>query len=234
MSTDDQYWVAVAIGTAIGVAACGAARRFPGRTATWIGRGISLILAADAVAFLLRPIIDGGWTARSSLPLDLCDVALVLAAISCWHPRWRLGVELTYFWGLAGTLQAVATPDLPVSFPDLVFFEFVVAHLAIVIAAAYLVVGLRLRPRRGSVPRVFAITVAYAVFAGILDWLTGGNYMYLRHVPAQSSLLSFLGPWPWYIVGAAGVAVVLLLALDAPFRLTSDATSGSDRHAEHS
>lgn len=34
------------------------------------------------------------------------------AAIACWWPQWLLDVELTYFWGLAGTLMAVVTPDL--------------------------------------------------------------------------------------------------------------------------
>ena len=55
--------------------------------------------------------------------------------VACWPPRWQLGVELSYFWGLTGTLQAVLTPDLSVSFPHLEFFEFVVGHVGIVIAA---------------------------------------------------------------------------------------------------
>jgi hypothetical integral membrane protein (TIGR02206 family) len=145
-------------------------------------------------------------------------VTLVIAALACWRPQWQIGVELTYFWGPAGTLQAVVTPDLSVSFPHLNFFEFILGHLGIVIAALYLVVSLGVEPRRGSVPRVVAITAAYTAFVGVVDWLTGGNYMYLSRVPTHSWLLSALGPWPWYIVSAAGVAVVLLLILDAPFR----------------
>jgi uncharacterized membrane protein YwaF len=43
--------------------------------------------------------------------------------------------------------------------------------------------------------------------------------MFLAAIPATSSLLSVLGPWPWYILSAAGVALILLWALDAPFRL---------------
>jgi hypothetical integral membrane protein (TIGR02206 family) len=218
MGTSGQYWVAVAIGGAVGLSACIMARRFSGRTATYIGRGISVLLAADAVTFSLNPVIAGDWTARSSLPLALCDVTLVIGALACWLPNWRLGVELTYFWGLAGTLQAVLTPDLSTPFPQLGFIEFTVGHLGIVIAAMYLVVGLGLRPRRGSVPRVFAITVIYTACVGVIDWLTGANYMYLANQPAHASLLSLLGPWPWYIASAAGVAIILLLVLDAPFR----------------
>ena len=190
------------------------------------------MLVADAAIFVMVPLTDGRWSAQTSLPLALCDLALIVAAIACWWPRWNLAVELTYFWGLAGTLQAVVTPDLSAGYPQLEFFEFVVGHLGIVIAALFLVVGLRLRPRRGSVLRVFAITAAYTAFVGWFDWLTGSNYMFLAAVPTHGSLLSVLGPWPWYIVSAAGVAIVLLLILDAPFhryRLSGPNLVGSRR-----
>jgi Predicted integral membrane protein len=104
---------------------------------------------------------------------------------------------------------------------------FVVGHLGIVIAALFLVVGLRLEPRPGSVMRVFAITAAYTAFVGCFNWLTGSNYMYLAAVPTHGSLLSVLGPWPWYILSAAAVALVLLLILDAPFH-----RSRTGRHTE--
>jgi hypothetical integral membrane protein (TIGR02206 family) len=181
-------------------------------------RGIGVVLAADAVVFATDPLINGTWTARASLPLALCDVALVIAAAACWWPRYPLLIELTWFWGLAGTLQAIATPDLSVGFPHLEFFEYVVGHVGIVFAALYLVVGIGYRPRAGSVPRVFAITVVYTGFVGLIDWLIGADYMFLASRPVHWSLLSVLGPWPWYIVSAAGVALVLLVVLDAPFR----------------
>jgi hypothetical integral membrane protein (TIGR02206 family) len=151
------------------------------------------------------------------LPLALCNAGVVVAAIACW---WRvpLLVELTYFIGLAGTLQAVLTPDLDAAFPHLVFFEYVVGHVGIVLAALFLVVGMRLQPRPGAVLRVFAITAAYTAFVGLIDGVTGANYMFLRRPPGEWTLLRLLGPWPWYVVSAAGVALVLLGVLDLPFR----------------
>jgi hypothetical integral membrane protein (TIGR02206 family) len=197
---------------------CAAARRSSGRWRAIAAKAIGVILAADAVVFATVPLTNGTWTARDSLPLALCDVALVVAAAACWWPQQPLLIELTWFWGLAGTLQAVATPDLSVGFPHLEFFEYVVGHLGIVIAALYLVVGLGFRPRAGSVRRVFAITIAYTAFVGLIDWATGADYMFLASRPVHWSLLSVLGPWPWYILSAAGVALVLLIVLDAPFR----------------
>jgi hypothetical integral membrane protein (TIGR02206 family) len=134
--------------------------------------------------------------------------------------RQRLLVEVTYFWGLAGSLQSLLTPDLKVGWPSLEFVEYVLAHAAIVCAALFLVVGQRLVPRHRAVVRVWLITLAYSGFVGIIDAVTGGDYMYLRQVPGTWTLLSVLGPWPWYIVSAAVVALVLFTLLDLPWRRT--------------
>jgi hypothetical integral membrane protein (TIGR02206 family) len=208
------YGASVAVAAATCAALCGAARKDRGRCGAVV---LGLILLAVAVIWVVQSAVSGSWTAAGSLPLPLCDVALVVAALACWWPRPLL-VELTWFWGMAGTLQAVITPDLAVAFPNLLFLEYVVGHLGIVVAAVYLVVGLRITPRPGAVPRTFAITAAYTACVGVVDAVTGGDYMFLRSRPATWSLLSVLGPWPWYIVGAAGVAVVLLVLLDLPFR----------------
>ncbi|HEX8971455.1 TIGR02206 family membrane protein [Oryzihumus sp.] len=219
MSSPLAYWVGVALGAVGCTALCVACRRWPGPWTRWAGRGIAALLAVDAVTFVVSPVVTGRWSVQTSLPLALCDVALIVAAVACWFPQWALAVELTWFWGLTGTLQAVLTPDLTATFPQLEFFEFVVGHVGIVVAALYLVVGLRHTPRRGAVGRVFAITVAWTAVVGIFDWVTGSNYMFLAAVPEHTSLLSLLGPWPWYILSAAVVALVMLLLLDAPFRL---------------
>ena len=114
--------------------------------------------------------------------------------------------------------KRVATPDLDADFPDLEFFEFVVGHLGIVTAALFLVIGLRLHPRRGAVLRVIAITATYTAVVGGIDWSTGANYMFLAMIPQHPSLLSVLGPWPWYIVNAAAGAVLLFPILDLSFQ----------------
>lgn len=219
------YWSAAAVAAAGCAALCVAARRRPGPWRLVAARGIGLLLAADMIAYTIDLGTRDAWTAGHSLPLDLCDLGVVVAAAACW---WRvpLLVELTYFWGLAGTLQAVLTPDLDVGFPHLAFFEFVVAHLGIVVAALFLVVGLRLAPRPRAVPRVFAITLAYTSFVGVVDAVTGGDYMFLRRPPQEWTLLRVLGPWPWYVLSAAGVALVLLVALDAPFWAARRARAG--------
>jgi len=214
--TPVPYAVTVALGLVAGVALCVSARRRPGAWTKVAARILALVLLADAISWTISQVVAGTWRAATDLPLALCDVAVLVAAAACWWETPLL-VELTYFWGLAGTLQAVITPDLNVGFPHLVFFQYLVGHLGIVLAAIYLVVGLRMAPRPGAVVRTFTITLGYSAFVGIVDALTGANYMFLRSPPANWTLLKVLGPWPWYIASATGVALVLLVVLDLPF-----------------
>ncbi|HXQ58453.1 MAG TPA: TIGR02206 family membrane protein [Acidimicrobiales bacterium] len=214
--TPTAYVVTVACAALAAVILCTAARRRRGPWRLVVARIIGLALAADAVSWIVSLIVAGDFSAKTSLPLALCNMAAIVAAAACW---WRvpLLVELTYFWGLAGTLQAVITPDLNVGFPHLVFFEYMVGHLGIVLAAVFLVVGLGLRPRPRAVVRVLTVTLAYTGVVGLVDGLAGANYMFLRRPPANWTLLRLLGPWPWYLLSATGVALVLFTALDAPF-----------------
>jgi hypothetical integral membrane protein (TIGR02206 family) len=124
---------------------------------------------------------------------------------------------MTWFWGMAGTLQAVVTPDLSAGFPHLAFFQYLVGHLGVVLAAMFLVVGMGIVPRRKAAIRVFAITVCYSAVVGLVDAVAGANYMFLRRPPSNWTLLRLLGPWPWYTLSAAGVAAVLFTLLDMPF-----------------
>jgi hypothetical integral membrane protein (TIGR02206 family) len=66
--------------------------------------------------------------------------------------------------------------------------------------------------------RAFGATAAVAACAALASALTGGNYMYLRERPESASLLDLLGPWPWYVAGAAAVGLALFVLLDLPFR----------------
>ena len=105
-------------------------------------------------------------SARTDLPLALCNVAVLVAAAACW---WQVPVlvELTWVRGMAGTLQAVVTPDLSSGYPHLQFFRYLVGPLGIVLAASFLVVGMGIAPRRGAVPRALAITAAYTAAAAV-------------------------------------------------------------------
>ena len=212
-----EHVVALAVIAVVVAALVVAARKSPGR---WLNV-LAIVLVVDEVSWWVYLIAGGvpGSRLEQSLPLQLCDVAIFIAAAALWT-RNQLLVEVTYFWGIAGTLQALLTPDLPQHFPSYPYWQYYIAHGGVVAAALLLVVGMRLHPRRWAVARVAALTVAYAAFVFVVDLVTLSDYMYLRTKPSSATLLDFLGPWPVYILSAALIGIGLFAILDAPFRIT--------------
>jgi hypothetical integral membrane protein (TIGR02206 family) len=96
-----------------------------------------------------------------------------------------------------------------------------------VVAAVLMAWGMRRTPRPGAVRRVFAWSLLVTGLAAIGCLLFDGNYMFLRRKPRDDSLLDVMGPWPWYIVSAAAIALALFWLLDRPFDGRRRRTAGS-------
>lgn len=223
-----EHLIALALIVVASACAVLVPRRWPGG---WTGPAC-LVLAVALVMFEVSwwVFVAAGGVPGSvpaySLPLQLCDAAILVAAVALWTRRQIL-IEVTYFWGLAGAVQALLTPDLPQHFPSFPYWQYYLAHGGVVVAALFLVAGLGLRPRLFSAVRVAGITVAYAAGVGLVDALTGANYMYLHFKPPSPTLLDAMGPWPWYIGGGAVMAAVLLVALEAPLHIRPRAAAAS-------
>ncbi|HXM53020.1 MAG TPA: TIGR02206 family membrane protein [Candidatus Binatus sp.] len=215
-----EHVLPLALLVVVAVLLCVAARRAPGRWIDAVAAIIAVVLVIAELSWQPYVLANKTWSLGASLPVQLCDVGgFVAAAALLW--RQLLLVEVAYFWGLGGTLQAVLTPDLQDQhFPSFPYLQFYVTHDLVILAALFLVIGLALHPRPGAVRRIFLLTLAFAAVVGLIDLVTGGNYMYLRQVPASGSLLSLMGPWPWYVATGAVLTFVVLAILYAPFRLS--------------
>ncbi len=194
-----------------------------GRRASWswnrcIRVALGGLLIASEAAWLLWAAAHRELTPAAGLPLQLSDAATLLAAAALLT-RWRPLVELTYFWAGAGMLQALITPDVSEPFPSFIFFQYYAAHGLVVVAAAFLVLGLGLAPGVGAVRRAALLTLGYTAVVGLVDLLTGGDYMFLRQRPPTPSLLDLLGPWPWYLASATALGIALFALLNLPFSI---------------
>jgi hypothetical integral membrane protein (TIGR02206 family) len=203
---------------AANVLLCAAARRNP--AGPWIPRfmkGLAILQVVNVVASHAYLVATERWTAEWALPCQLCDAAIAVSVLGLFRPAPLL-FELTYFWGLGGALQGLVTPAVEEGFPDPVFLQFFVVHVGLVTAALFQAFGLGMRPRRRVVLRMMLWTNACAAMAAVTSWITGGNYMFLRHPPPTGSLLDLLGTWPWYIVWGEVVAFAAFSVLALPFR----------------
>ncbi|HYH45775.1 MAG TPA: TIGR02206 family membrane protein [Thermoanaerobaculia bacterium] len=180
-----------------------------------IAAALALTLVANQIV-LAAVALHNGLPWADWAPMQLCDWVTFLCAAALLR-RHQLLFELTYFWGLAGTFQAVLTPDLPFGFPHPSFLSFQIAHAGIVVAVLYLVLGLGQRPVPRSILRAFLWIQVYLAAAALVNVAFGTNFGYLRAKPARASLLDLLGPWPWYILSLEALALVLFTVLYLPF-----------------
>lgn len=182
----------------------------------WLRIGLGILLLADGVGWYSYLAAMGQHVFPWQLPLELCNVVLYLLGIVL--VTGSEGVfDVAYYWALGGSTMALLTPNLWEHFPSVSTVQFFVAHGLVVSATLYLVWSGLMRPRRGSVLRAMIAVNLLALFDGIFDAVFKTDYMYLRFKPQNVSLLSYLGPWPWYVLAAEPVALALFLLLYWPF-----------------
>jgi hypothetical integral membrane protein (TIGR02206 family) len=150
--------------------------------------------------------------------MHLCNWAGFLALFALVTRRPLL-VELVYFWGLAGTFQALVTPNLFYGFPHPFYFTFFALHGGVVAAGLYLVAGLKIYPRPRAAVRAWLWLQLYGAVALLTNLLTSSNYGFLGEKPARGSLMDFFGPWPWYLLVLELVGLAAFALLNLPFVL---------------
>jgi len=184
------------------------AARTLGRT---LGALTALIYAAVLVYSLIPPSIM--W----SVPLQLTDLATTAGAYALWSQR-HWAVALTYYWGLALSVQALISPVLRgPDFPNYQFLAFWAIHLLVVWAAIYLTWGRGMRPRWRSYRLVVVITATWAAIAFVFNTIAGTNYGFTNRKPDTATLLDVLGPWPVYVFTSAALLLVVWALMTWPW-----------------
>lgn len=192
---------------------------------------LAVILLGSELSWQWWQVTDEVWHLRYSLPLHLCDVALLLSVVML---IWRIQAlfELVYFWAFAGTLQALITPDLGnYNFPHMHFFQYFISHSMVILAVAYMIVAEGFRPHWRSIWKVFWVTNIYAGGVALINVVAKSNYLMLSAKPMVPTIVDYLGPWPAYILALEAIGLLSCVLYYIPFAI-KDRQSKSVR--EHS
>jgi len=181
------------------------------RLGRMLGAATAVIYAAILVYVLTPPTIE------SSVPLQLTDLATVVAAYALWSQK-QWAYALTYYWGLVLSTQALISPALQSpDFPHYQFLAFWAIHLLVVWAAIYLTWGRGMRPNWRSFRLAIVVTLAWATVTFTFNRIAGSNYGFLNRKPSTASLLDVMGPWPWYVVIAATLVSIVWALMTWPW-----------------
>lgn len=180
----------------------------------WILAGILLV---NEIAWHYWNYWVGTWTLQTMLPLQLCSILVWLGAWMLITKSYRV-YEFLYFIGIAGALQALATPGIGIyGFPHFVFFQYFLSHGLIITSALYMTVVEGFRPTWQSVLRVIFWTNIYVVIIYFVNQTIGSNYLMINHKPNTPSLLDLLPQWPLYILYMEWIGLLSVVLLYLPF-----------------
>jgi hypothetical integral membrane protein (TIGR02206 family) len=151
------------------------------------------ILIENSYAYSL-----GIWKLQENLPLHLCSITGMLAALTLFRYHASI-VQLVYYWGLTAGIYSLLTPEFDLGIKGYFFYAYYINHAAMIFASLYTIIYNGFEPKRNSWLKTFLFTQLVAIAIGCINLIFGSNYMYLTSPPIANNPL-IIGSWPWYII----------------------------------
>ena len=171
-----------------------------------LGNVIALLLFINFPLYFALQVFDGSLSWATAIPLYPCPLSGLLAPILVRTKNPKL-FNVIFYWVFAGTIQAVITPEIKFTFPHYEYFYFWICHAGLLALLGYMLIIQESEPKLGGVLPAFAWFNLLIVIALGINTLVGTNYYYLKAKPIVPTLIDYLGPWPWYILGVELVAL---------------------------
>ncbi|MGP4039219.1 YwaF family protein [Gracilibacillus sp. D59] len=175
-------------------------------------------LVIGEASFHFWYLLHDRWDVMINLPFQLCSISLYLCTIMLLTRNYKV-FEVSFFVSMIGAFVALVTPELFFGFPHMRFFQFFIAHIAIILSCFYMVWIEEYTPTLGSVIRAFIVLNIMAGCVFIVNKIIGSNYMFLAEKPSNASPIDFLGPYPWYILSLEVIALILFMLLYLAFKI---------------
>lgn len=177
---------------------------------------IAIAVSLTVISFHLHKYAFGHYDIRTDLPLYLCSLLAILIPVFTYYRKYWM-YEVLVFWVVAGTLQAVITPDIATGFPTFDYIRYWVVHLGLLLIIGYATFVFKMLPNFKSVFRSFFVLQLYVVAMMIINYILKANYFYLNQKPKSASLLDYFGEWPVYIIVVQLIIIPYFLLVYLPF-----------------
>ena len=105
--------------------------------------------------------------------------------------------------------------------------SFYVTHFFILFSAVYAFIHFRFRPTKTGFIMSFLLLISLAFVMYFVNNELGTNYLFVNRPPSASTLVDFMGPWPYYIFSIIGIYIALSFILYLPFKRNKKSKYGS-------
>ncbi len=188
-------------------------------------RSFAVLLLANEFGRHLWALSQGSWTIQADLPLQMCGAMVWVTAFAFLFDV-RRAFPFVYFFGIAGALQGVLTPDAGIyGLPHYVAIETLASHSSLVIGGLWVVLVEGFRPTFRHFWVIFGGLNLAALGMYFLNSALGSNYLFVNAKPPNASIVDLMPEWPWYILVLEIIAFAMFFALYLPFRRRETAAS---------
>lgn len=179
------------------------------------GWSIGIIMLANIIGENIYNYSQGYWNLQQNLPIQLCSISSILCVVIMFNFKQRLA-ECVYYWGFAGGLQSILTPEFTVGMEGYNFIGYYISHGGLILVVLYMVMHMDFIPRTKSWLHIFGYTQIIAISAVIINYVVGANYLFLAEKPIVKNPF-LIGDWPYYIIILELVAMAHFWVLYQPF-----------------
>lgn len=162
-----------------------------------------VITLGQELSLNIYRIIVGEWEISTSLPLQLCGLAMIITSFVLWKESKKVFVS-TFFILMIGATMAVLTPAVHenLGFPHYRYFQFFLGHGMILVnfTFALFVMDYYKEIKYKHLAYNFITIIIFAIFNLVVNLITGGNYMYLMGKPGEGTAFDLFGEHPWYLI----------------------------------
>ncbi len=179
----------------------------------------SIVVSGSVIVWMLFKLATGRFDLRVDLPLHLCNLLGVVFPFVIYY-RSRPLFGILYFFVLAGTLQAIITPELKEPFPHFIYFRFWLLHCGLISLTLYCLFVFQWEVFAKDIWTSIIAANVYLVFSIIINLCLKSNYFYSLSKPQTPSLLDYLGQWPWYLLTGQLVMLALFVIYYLPIHVS--------------
>ncbi|WP_372366179.1 TIGR02206 family membrane protein [Candidatus Uabimicrobium sp. HlEnr_7] len=176
-----------------------------------------IIMLLIEISWHINEWYFGYWKLKYGLPLHLCSVTLYMAIFSLARNN-TFFYNFLFFLGICGAGPALFIPNTIYGFPHFRFWHFFIFHGGIILATLYMTVVEKNRPQLSSIIPIVITMNIYIALVGVINFYLESNYLFLCE---NARGTSFLGPWPWHILGMEIMMITLFFVIYIPFFFTA-------------
>lgn len=200
--------------------------------------GVISVLLLIILGFLIRPQLLAKWISVSvlviklaemyyrhrvlgeeiyrMLPFHLCNLTIILSLFMMFfHSKFLF--QLVYFW-FVGAIFAILTPDIIFAYPNFWTISFFITHFYLVFSALFALIHFHFRPTKRGMLMAFLFINLWAALMYFVNQELGTNYLFVNRIPETTTLLSYFGAWPYYLLPVEGIYIIESILLYLPFR----------------